>query len=74
MGIIGWKYCCNIFQRKSLPSNNFLATLGFLAILFSIFAFNRSTAFPSLYTLVPVLGTMAVIVFCKWYDFGRTTS
>ena len=52
-------------NKKGLPSNNFLATIGLLAIFFSIFVFDRSTIFPSYYTFMPVLGTMAVIVFAN---------
>ena len=52
-------------NKKELPSNNFLATIGLLAIFFSIFVFDRSTIFPSYYTLMPVLGTMAIIVFAN---------
>jgi peptidoglycan/LPS O-acetylase OafA/YrhL len=52
-------------NKKGLPSNNFLATIGLLAIFFSIFVFDRSTIFPSFYTFMPVLGTMAVIVFAN---------
>ena len=50
-------------QKKGLLSNNFLATLGLVAIIFSVFVFDSSTPFPSYYTLVPVLGAMAIIIF-----------
>jgi hypothetical protein len=48
-----------------LLSNNFLATLGLVAIIFSVFVFDSSTPFPSYYTLVPVLGAMAIIIFAN---------
>ena len=52
-------------QKKGLLSNNFLATLGLVAIIFSVFVFDSSTPFPSYYTLVPVLGAMAIIIFAN---------
>ena len=52
-----------LIKKKNFSSNNFLATLGFVAIIFSVFYFNKGTPFPSYYTLIPVLGTMAIIVF-----------
>jgi peptidoglycan/LPS O-acetylase OafA/YrhL len=52
-------------QKKGLLSNNFFATLGLVAILFSVFVFDSSTPFPSYYTLIPVLGTIAIIIFAN---------
>ncbi len=41
-----------------------LGAVGGLAlILYSVFAFDRSTPFPSLYTLAPTLGTACIILF-----------
>lgn len=42
-----------------------LALIGLTAIIFSIFAYNETTPFPSLYTLVPVLGVMLLILFAN---------
>lgn len=42
-------------QRRGLRSNNFLAILGLLAILISVFTFDSSIPFPSYYTLIPVI-------------------
>ena len=36
---------------------------GFFAILYSVFAFDEQTPFPSLYTLVPTVGAALIIVF-----------
>lgn len=41
------------------------ATVGLACIAFSAFVFDESTPFPSAYTLVPTLGTAAVIVFAS---------
>lgn len=43
--------------------NSPLAAFGLLLILYSIFAFDKSTPFPSVYTLIPTLGTALIIVF-----------
>lgn len=37
--------------------------IGLMLILYPVFAFDRTTPFPSLYTLVPVLGTVLLILF-----------
>jgi len=42
-----------------------LAWFGLLLIFYSIINFNESTLFPSLYTLIPTLGTALVIVFAN---------
>jgi len=43
--------------------NNILSIFGFLMIVISIFIYDESTPFPSLYTLLPVLGVLLVILF-----------
>ncbi|MDQ0304407.1 acyltransferase family protein [Ancylobacter polymorphus] len=49
---------------KNLPrASNGLSALGLGMILFAIFAFDKNTPFPSLYTLVPVGGTALVVLF-----------
>lgn len=51
--------------RRS-PSDNtsqLLSFLGFGMILFSILAYDKHTPFPSLYALVPVLGTAFIILY-----------
>lgn len=54
-------------QRSSLKTplwlNNLLSSVGLLAILYAVFAFDEATLFPSLYALVPTVGTVLVILF-----------
>ena len=54
-------------QRDSLRTplwlNNLLSAAGLLAILYAVFAFDEATPFPSLYALVPTVGTVLVILF-----------
>jgi peptidoglycan/LPS O-acetylase OafA/YrhL len=52
-----------IVQKNGVQKNNFLALLGLAAIIFSIFAYDESTPFPSVYALVPVLGVVLLILF-----------
>lgn len=52
-----------IVQKRGVQKNNLLALLGLAAILFSIFAYNKNTPFPSAYSLVPVMGVMLIILF-----------
>lgn len=53
------KYNCYL---KSLSVNQFFSLLGFAMIVFSIIFFEKSTPFPSLYALVPTLGTSLLIL------------
>jgi hypothetical protein len=46
----------------SLITKQILSALGLCLVLYSIFAFNEKTPFPSLYTLVPTLGTALIIL------------
>lgn len=43
--------------------NNVLSAIGLAAILYSVFAFDDATPFPSLYALVPTVGTVLIILF-----------
>ena len=52
-----------IVQKRGLQKNNILSLLGFAAIIFSIFVYDKTTPFPSIYTLMPVLGVVLIIVF-----------
>jgi len=40
-----------------------LSTLGLILLAYSIFFFDESTPFPSIFTLVPVIGTSLIILF-----------
>lgn len=54
-----------IIQKEGVRHNNTLATLGLAAILFSIFFYDESIPFPSLYSLLPVLGVMLLILYAN---------
>jgi peptidoglycan/LPS O-acetylase OafA/YrhL len=52
-----------IVQKQGVQKNNFLATLGLAAIIFSIFFYDETTPFPSVYALVPVLGVVLLVLY-----------
>ena len=54
-----------IVQKQGVQKNNLLATLGLAAIVFSIFFYDETTPFPSVYALVPVLGVVSASVVCR---------
>lgn len=56
-----------ISQIKPLKKINAeaLCILGIFLISYSIVFFNKNTPFPSLYTLVPIIGTAILIIYCN---------
>jgi peptidoglycan/LPS O-acetylase OafA/YrhL len=54
-----------IYSRLAEVVNNLLGFLGLALILFAIFIYNNTTPYPSMYTLVPVLGTAFIIAFAQ---------
>lgn len=64
---IGAIIACYLFQNKRVVlgqlATQALAMCGLLAIVCSILVFNKSTPFPSLYALLPTLGTGLIILF-----------
>ena len=52
-----------IVLRNGVKSSNILSLLGLSAIIFGIFAFDKTTPFPSVYALVPVIGVVLLILF-----------
>ncbi|WP_338186386.1 acyltransferase family protein [Thalassospira tepidiphila] len=62
-------------NRRPQPSNAWLASAGLLLVAISIFYFDEHTPFPSLYTVIPILGTCLIILFCSTNDTtGRLLS
>ena len=50
-------------------TNQVISAVGFLLILFSIFTYSEKTPFPSLFTLVPTIGAVLVILFAHKNTF-----
>jgi peptidoglycan/LPS O-acetylase OafA/YrhL len=59
-----------IVQKHGVQKNNFLATLGLTAVVFSIFAYDETTPFPSAYALVPILGVVMLILYADKTTFA----
>lgn len=66
-----WELCAGcltamVVRRKGLRENNALAFLGLFAIIGCMVLFDKDTPFPGLSALIPVLGTVMVLVYgCK---------
>ena len=58
-------YMMNTKQKESRIRDELLSMIGLLMIFFSIIFFDNETPFPSHYTILPVLGTVLVILFTK---------
>ena len=54
-----------IVQKRGVQANNTLSTLGLAAIIYAIFAYDKSTPFPSVYALVPVIGVVLLVLFAE---------
>lgn len=52
-------------RAKEHAKAQFLSLSGFVMIVYSIFFFDSKTPLPSLYTAVPILGSVFVIVYTK---------
>ena len=57
--------CAFVLYDRQPYKNNFLATVGLVLIFGSIFIYDVTTPFPSLWALVPVGGVAFVIVFAQ---------
>lgn len=55
----------SLVQRVGQRSGNTLAGIGLLMIVGSITIYDRSTPFPSLYALVPTVGTVLILAFAQ---------
>jgi peptidoglycan/LPS O-acetylase OafA/YrhL len=59
-----------VVQKQSVQKNNLLALTGLTAIIFSIFFYDETTPFPSVYALVPVLGTVFLVLYADRTTFA----
>ena len=59
-----------VVQKQGVQKNNLLATVGLAAIIFSIFFYDETTPFPSMYALVPVLGTVCLVLYADKATFA----
>lgn len=59
-----------IVQKQGVQKNNPLALLGLAAIVYSIFVYDESIPFPSMYALVPVLGVILLVLYADKETFA----
>lgn len=52
-----------ITRKKQTFANNTLSSFGLIAVVCSVFFYDRGTPFPSYYSLLPVLGTVLVLLY-----------
>lgn len=50
-------------RKQGVKSVNTLSLLGLMAILFSVMVYDRATPFPGIYGLLPVLGTVLLVLY-----------
>lgn len=55
--------CAFWLSGRQQMANNWLSLLGLMMIVFAIFYYDEATPFPSIYAVVPVLGTGLIILF-----------
>lgn len=61
--LLAGSVCAFLTVGKAQRSSNVLSAAGFALIVFAVFYYSESTPFPSVYTLVPVVGTALIILF-----------
>ncbi|WP_435116891.1 acyltransferase family protein [Candidatus Pelagibacter bacterium nBUS_49] len=54
-----------IIQKKGVQSSQLLSFFGLLIIIITFFIYDEDTPFPSLYTLVPVIGVFLIILYAN---------
>ena len=59
-----------VVQKQGVQKNNFLSLIGLAAIIFSIFFYDETTPFPSVYALVPVLGVVLLVLYADKDTFA----
>ena len=59
-----------IVQTKGVQKSNALALTGLAAIIFSIFFYDETTPFPSVYALLPVLGVVLLVLYADKETFA----
>jgi len=59
-----------IVQKQGVQKNDLLALVGLAAIIFSIFFYDETTPFPSVYALVPVLGVVMLVLYADKATFA----
>ncbi|MEO3415325.1 acyltransferase family protein [Roseovarius sp. CAU 1744] len=61
--LLAGSICAVLLIGRAQPRNDLLALAGLAMILFCVVSYGTGVRFPSLYTLVPVVGSMLIILF-----------
>lgn len=61
--LLAGSICAFMTVGRPQRSSNMLSAVGLAMIMFAIFVYDEETPFPSVYALVPVVGTMLIILF-----------
>lgn len=56
-------------KTREVKPNKTLSVVGFAAIIYSIFTFDKDTPSPSIFLCIPVLGTILIILFSQQQTF-----
>ncbi|MDC0376154.1 acyltransferase, partial [Pelagibacteraceae bacterium] len=56
-------------KKKGVSKNEIMPFIGLFAIFFSIFTYSKNTPIPSFYALVPVLGTVLILLYAQQQTF-----
>lgn len=76
----GWELLCGVFasiylyrstKENTYFKNNLLSIAGLAMIAYSIFWFDETTPFPSLYALIPTIGTVLIIIYAVPNTFSN---
>lgn len=59
-----------LVRSRGIQANNYLATLGLIAIIYAVFTFDKNTPWPSIYTLYPVFGAVLIILYAEENTFS----
>lgn len=54
-----------VTHSRKVNGNEYFAAAGLFSIIISFFIYGESTPFPSVYTLVPIIGSMLVIIYAN---------
>jgi len=48
--------------KRDIKGNNILSIIGVAMVAYAVYSFDKQTPFPSVYTLIPVIGTVLIIL------------
>lgn len=63
--LLGGSICALILSARNPSGNQILSLIGCVLILLGIFIFNASTPWPSIFTVIPIFGTMLIILYAR---------